>query len=121
MSLTLTLELSPAAAENLERQAEAAGVPAAQLAAANLERAFGRAPDTRTEAEKQAARDRFNRHIGALPPPDPTGSLRELFGSVSLPGPSGADNESIDADLAREYMDDHENCPCCSTPPGSSV
>jgi hypothetical protein len=30
-------------------------------------------------------------------------SLRELFGSVDLGYPTGADNESIDADLAREY------------------
>ncbi len=31
------------------------------------------------------------------------GSLRELFGSVDLGYPTGADNEGIDADLAREY------------------
>ena len=31
------------------------------------------------------------------------GSLRELFGSVDLGHPTGADNERIDADLAREY------------------
>ncbi len=35
-------------------------------------------------------------------------SLRELFGSVDLGYPTGADNESIDADLAREYADTHE-------------
>ena len=29
--------------------------------------------------------------------------LRELFGSVDLGYPTGADNESIDVDLAREY------------------
>jgi hypothetical protein len=38
-----------------------------------------------------------------------SGSLRELFGSVSLGHPTGADNESIDADLAREYGNDHED------------
>ncbi len=37
------------------------------------------------------------------------GSIRELFGSVSLGHPTGADNESIDADLAREYMSKHED------------
>ncbi|HQU91476.1 MAG TPA: hypothetical protein PLK77_04225 [Pyrinomonadaceae bacterium] len=37
------------------------------------------------------------------------GGLRELFGSVSLGHPTGADNESIDADLAREYGNDHED------------
>ena len=36
------------------------------------------------------------------------GILRELFGSVALGYPTGADNESIDADLAREYADTHE-------------
>ena len=36
------------------------------------------------------------------------GTLRELFGSVDLGYQTGADNESIDADLAREYADTHE-------------
>ena len=36
------------------------------------------------------------------------GSVRELFGSVDLGYPTGADNESIDADLAREYGSTHE-------------
>jgi len=34
--------------------------------------------------------------------------VRALFGSVSLGFPTGADNESIDRDLALEYADDHE-------------
>jgi Protein of unknown function DUF104 len=38
----------------------------------------------------------------------PRGGLRELFGSVDLGYPTGADNESIDADLAREYACSHE-------------
>lgn len=33
---------------------------------------------------------------------DSQGSLREWFGSVDLGYPTGADNESVDADLARE-------------------
>lgn len=37
------------------------------------------------------------------------GSLEELFGSVSLGHPTGADNESIDRDLARAYADTHED------------
>lgn len=37
------------------------------------------------------------------------GSVRELFGSVSLGYATGADNESIDADLARAYLDTHED------------
>jgi predicted DNA-binding antitoxin AbrB/MazE fold protein len=39
----------------------------------------------------------------------PRGSLSELFGSVDLGYPTGADNESIDADLAREYGSTHED------------
>ncbi len=41
--------------------------------------------------------------------PNSIGGLRELFGSVSLGHPTGADNESIDADLAREYASRHED------------
>jgi len=41
--------------------------------------------------------------------PNGGGGLRELFGSVSLGQPTGADNESIDADLAREYASRHED------------
>ena len=36
------------------------------------------------------------------------GSLRELFGSVDLGYSTGADNESIDSDLTREYASTHE-------------
>lgn len=46
----------------------------------------------RTEAEKQAARERFERH----------------FGEVDLGYTTGVDNEQIDADLAREYAATHE-------------
>lgn len=37
------------------------------------------------------------------------GGVRELFGSVSLGYATGADNESIDADLAKAYLDTHED------------
>lgn len=36
-------------------------------------------------------------------------NVRELFGSVSLGYATGADNESIDADLSRAYLDTHED------------
>jgi predicted DNA-binding antitoxin AbrB/MazE fold protein len=36
------------------------------------------------------------------------GTLRELFGSVDLGSPTGVDNDGIDADLAREYSNTHE-------------
>jgi hypothetical protein len=36
------------------------------------------------------------------------GGIRELFGSASLGHPTGADNEGIDADLAAEYANNHD-------------
>jgi hypothetical protein len=45
-----------------------------------------------TEEESRAAWERLRRHIGA----------------ANLGYPTGADNESIDADLAREYGSTHE-------------
>jgi hypothetical protein len=47
----------------------------------------------RTEAEKQVARERFERH----------------FGEVDLGYATGLDNEQIEADLAREYAATHED------------
>src|SRR5207302_7845108 len=95
MSQTLTLEVNDQVYETIRRQAEAAGTSPAQLAVAALEQRFNgslKKADMRSEAEKQAARERFERH----------------FGSVNLGAPTGIDNESIDADLAREYGDSHE-------------
>lgn len=39
--------------------------------------------------------------------PERTGSVRELFGSANLGRATGANNESIDADLTREYTNTH--------------
>lgn len=50
--------------------------------------------------------DRY--HPGNETAPNNGGGIRELFGSVSLGYATGADNESIDADLGREYMNSHE-------------
>jgi len=36
------------------------------------------------------------------------GKVRHHFGTVDLGYPTGADNEKIDADLAREYANTHE-------------
>jgi hypothetical protein len=43
--------------------------------------------DCRTETEKEVARQRFRRHAGV----------------IDLGYPTGADNQSIDADLIRAY------------------
>ena len=37
------------------------------------------------------------------------GSIRELFGKGVSGDPNGADNEKIDADLARAYLDTHDD------------
>lgn len=46
---------------------------------------------------------------GANEKPKRNGDITKLFGSVDLGYPTGLDNESIDADLAREYMNTHED------------
>jgi hypothetical protein len=91
MSHQVTVEISDGAFEALEIEANAAAQPVAQVAAAALEERFlGADRRTINEAEKQAARERFERH----------------FGSIDLGHPTGADNESIDADLGREYSNE---------------
>ena len=92
MSQSLTVELSDEVYAALRRQAQAAGTSLAHLAAALLERQFKATGALRTDAEMQACRERFER----------------LFGEVNLGHPTGADNESIDTDLAREYSSTHE-------------
>ncbi len=64
-------------------------------------------PDEPIELEPNT-RVRVTIEILADVPEKSHDSLRELFGSVDLGYPTGADNESIDADLAREYADTHE-------------
>jgi predicted transcriptional regulator len=101
MSHTITVELSDEVYEALQRQAQAAGMSPAELVAATLGRQY-RAVEgqtvnqpARNSLEEQAARERFERH----------------FGAVNLGHPTGVDNEGIDADLARAYADDHEESP----------
>jgi hypothetical protein len=87
MSHPLTVELSDTAYSELQVRASAAARSPAQLAAAALEQHFANPDGSRangqpaTEAEKQAARERFERH----------------FGAVNLGHATGVDNEGIDA------------------------
>jgi hypothetical protein len=83
----LIVELSDGVYAALNQLAGVVGATPASLAAEVIERSYRSGQDTRTEAEKQAARERFRRHAGA----------------VSMGYATGMDNESIDADLAREY------------------
>jgi hypothetical protein len=98
MSHALTLALSDQVWTALQQQAATLGARPDQLASTVLAEHFvagsPQSPSKRkeemTEEEKEAARQRFRAH----------------FGSVSLG--TGSDNESIDADLAREHGDNHE-------------
>ena len=98
MSHPLTVELSDTAYAALQLRARAAAQSPAAVAATALEQHFGATDGLgvserpTTEAEKKASRERFERH----------------FGEVNLGRATGADNESIDADLARAYAVDHE-------------
>ncbi len=92
MSQSLTVELSDEVYAALHREAAATGTSLAHVAAASLDRQFKGTRTLRTDAVEQAARERFERR----------------FGEVNLGHPTGADNESIDADLAQEYSATHE-------------
>ena len=84
MSQVLTLELSDEVYAALQQQAKILGIDLSELVTTSLERQYrlNKNKDQRTEAEKEAARQRFRAHAG------------------SISGyPTGADNESIDADL----------------------
>jgi len=90
MSQTLVLHLSDEAYTLIQQQAEAANLSPSQLAVTLLSQHLNFNLG-RTEAEKLSARKRFESH----------------FGEIDFGYPTGADNESIDADLAREYADNH--------------
>ena len=86
MSQTLILELSDEVYTTIQGQAESAGTSPAHWLATALEQQYG------PRHAWHAARVRFEQH----------------FGEVDVPDATGADNEQIDADLAREYSDTHE-------------
>jgi hypothetical protein len=88
MSQVLTLEISDTDYAEIRQRAELAGVSITEWAIAYL-RANKQLnkPKLQNETEKLAARQRFRCHAG----------------SINLGYATGADNESIDADLARAY------------------
>jgi hypothetical protein len=93
MSQILTLELSDEVFSAIRQQAETVGVLPEHLITALLEQKFGQVFKLLlTEAKKAEAREKFERHFGTLG----LGCAAEL------------DNDSIDADLAREYASTHE-------------
>ncbi len=93
MSQTLIVELSDEVYAALQREAEAANVSPADVAATSLTQHFGHIPPwlrstrSRSDVKREGARERFEHH----------------YGSVDLGYATGAENESIDADLAGEY------------------
>ena len=91
MSQTLVVQLSEEAFVALRREAESAGTSPEEVAAALVERQVA-VGSLHAEADRQAARERFERH----------------FGELEMGSPTGLDNDSIDADLAKEYADAHE-------------
>jgi hypothetical protein len=95
MSQSLTVELNDETYHAIERRAEASGNSPSNLAAAVLERQF---------QDGNASTGGVGSKTGPA-----SGSLEELFGSVSLKSAVGLDNKQIDADLAREYGDPHES------------
>jgi hypothetical protein len=97
MNHAITVSFSDQLWTALQERSTATGTPPDKIVSAAVEQLLARPPRTprklkedMTEEEKAEARRRFRSH----------------FGSVSLG--TGTDNESIDADLAREYGDNHE-------------
>lgn len=92
MSQVVSLELRDEVYTALRQQAESVGISISELILIALERQSGLLTPHKTEAEKETARARFERH----------------FGTLNLEHPTNLDNESIDADLVREYVNTHE-------------
>lgn len=93
MSQSLTLELSEQVFVAIQRQAQVIGISPAQLATTLIEQQFPQAFKLLLDdAEKNAARERFEHHFGTLVVDDSTDLA----------------NESVDADLAKEYASTHE-------------
>ena len=90
MSPVLTLELPENVYEPLVKVAEKVGQPLEEWVLARLRAYVPRV--ALSEQERAMAMSRLMRHAGA----------------VNLGHPTGADNERIDADLAREYSSTHE-------------
>ncbi len=92
MSQLVNLELRDEVYTALRQQAESVGISLSELILLALERQSSLTYQHKTEAEKEAARAKFEGH----------------FGTLEFEHPSTLDNESIDADLVREYASTHE-------------
>lgn len=92
MSQRITITLPDDMVTPLSEIARAHGQTLEEFAAEKLMSSVSHAQPLDAESARHAEK-RFARWIG----------------SVSLGHPTGSDNESIDADLAREYTSTHEN------------
>jgi len=93
MSQILTLELNDRVFAAIQRQSENIGIPPERLVATLVEQNFTQIFNSLlTETEKEVRRAKFERH----------------FGAIDLGFATDIDNESIDADLAKEYASSHE-------------
>ena len=92
MNKTLTFEIPEELYASFDHIARRDGKTTEQVALEYLARREAERRPELSEDERREARERFRRHVGA----------------VSLGHPTGADNESIDRDLAREYAGTHE-------------
>lgn len=92
MSKTLTFEIPDELYEVFEHTAAKQGRTAEAVALEYMARHAPKPPPNLTQEERKEALAKLLKHAGA----------------VSLGYPTGADNESIDADLAREYGSAHE-------------
>lgn len=93
MSQILTLEISEHTFSAIQQQAVALGIEPEHLAVTLIEQQFSQVFKLPVDAsEAEAARLRFEHHFGTL----------RIEDAIAI------DNESIDADLAREYASNHE-------------
>ena len=93
MSKTLTFEIPEELYEAFGHIARRDGKTTEQVALEYLARRAAERRPPLSDEERRAARESFRRHIGA----------------ASLGHSTGADNQSIDRDLARSYADTHED------------
>ncbi|MBR8828467.1 MAG: hypothetical protein DSM107014_11310 [Gomphosphaeria aponina SAG 52.96 = DSM 107014] len=93
MSQIINLKLNNKIFTAIQQQAEAMGTSPEILAASILEKQFEQVfSETLDEGEREVARTKFEEH----------------FGEINLSHTIDVNNESIDADLAREYVNNHE-------------
>ena len=93
MSKTLTFEIPEELYEAFDFIARRDGKTTEQVALEYLARRAAERRPPLSDEDRRAARERFFRYAGA----------------VNSGDPDSADNERIDADLAREYANTHED------------